>query len=464
MSGTIILKNSSVAGKIPLASDLQVGEVAVNTSDGKLFTKHTDNTIKTINKLALVPDGGTGLTTLPTGYIPYGNGTGALSSSANLFTDGTNVGIGTSSPAAKLDLGTGSGRKLNVYNDNTNAIIGFGIDIAGGPYELSCYAGGNGTSAGMFTWSAYNRTANIYAERMRIDSSGNVGIGTSSPASKLHVIGNVIAAQTFGNGYAAGLQTTTPGGANSLNSGISFRSTFASSGIADYIPRRSADIWSGFNVGNWGTEYLAFGVGIQAINDTGAQTTERMRIDGSGNVGIGTTSPTGKLVVVSGDDTTDTSFAKQQLTVVGANQTLASGLGNLQIVTNDAFSADFGGSLSIGGRYGTLDARSVMWAGIKGAKENNTSGSLLGYLAFSTSLVERMRIDSSGNVGIGTSAPNASAILDAQSTTKGVRFPNMTTTQKTAVATPAAGLVVFDTTLAKLCVYSGAAWQTITSI
>jgi hypothetical protein len=40
----------------------------------------------------------------------------------------------------------------------------------------------------------------------------------------------------------------------------------------------------------------------------------------------------------------------------------------------------------------------------------------------------------------------------------------MTTTQKTAVATPAAGLVVFDTTLAKLCVYSGAAWETITSV
>jgi hypothetical protein len=69
-----------------------------------------------------------------------------------------------------------------------------------------------------------------------------------------------------------------------------------------------------------------------------------------------------------------------------------------------------------------------------------------------------------GNVGIGTSSPNASAILDAQSTTKGVRMPNMTTTQKNAIASPAAGLIVFDTTLAKLCVYSGAAWETITSV
>ena len=67
-------------------------------------------------------------------------------------------------------------------------------------------------------------------------------------------------------------------------------------------------------------------------------------------------------------------------------------------------------------------------------------------------------------VGIGTDSPSASAILDAQSTTQGVRMPNMTTTQKNAIASPAAGLMVFDTTLSKLCVYSGAAWETITSL
>ena len=39
----------------------------------------------------------------------------------------------------------------------------------------------------------------------------------------------------------------------------------------------------------------------------------------------------------------------------------------------------------------------------------------------------------------------------------------VTTAQKNAIPTPPAGLIVFDTTLAKLCVYSGAAWETITS-
>jgi hypothetical protein len=66
-------------------------------------------------------------------------------------------------------------------------------------------------------------------------------------------------------------------------------------------------------------------------------------------------------------------------------------------------------------------------------------------------------------VGVGTSIL-ASAALQVDSTTKGFLPPRMTTTEKNAIATPASGLVVYDSTLNKLAVYTGSAWETVTSI
>lgn len=71
--------------------------------------------------------------------------------------------------------------------------------------------------------------------------------------------------------------------------------------------------------------------------------------------------------------------------------------------------------------------------------------------------------NTSGAMIVNSSTPNASAILQADSTTQGFLPPRMTTAQKNAIATPAAGLVVYDTDLNKLCVYT-TAWQTITSV
>jgi hypothetical protein len=67
--------------------------------------------------------------------------------------------------------------------------------------------------------------------------------------------------------------------------------------------------------------------------------------------------------------------------------------------------------------------------------------------------------------GIALSAdPVASAQFQIDSTTSGFLPPRMTTTQKNAISSPAQGLMLFDTTLSKLCVYSGSAWETITSV
>ena len=81
----------------------------------------------------------------------------------------------------------------------------------------------------------------------------------------------------------------------------------------------------------------------------------------------------------------------------------------------------------------------------------------------SGSVTDLVTLTSAGRLGVGTVSPASGSLLDVQSTSAGIRFPNMTTVQKTAI-TPSAGTVVFDTTLAKLCVYSGSAWQTITSV
>jgi hypothetical protein len=70
---------------------------------------------------------------------------------------------------------------------------------------------------------------------------------------------------------------------------------------------------------------------------------------------------------------------------------------------------------------------------------------------------------SSGNLCIGTVTDVASAKLQVASTTQGFLPPRMTTTQKNAISSPAAGLMIYDTTLNKLCVFT-TAWETITSV
>jgi hypothetical protein len=64
----------------------------------------------------------------------------------------------------------------------------------------------------------------------------------------------------------------------------------------------------------------------------------------------------------------------------------------------------------------------------------------------------------------GTFTDITSARLAVNSTTQGFLPPRMTTTQKNAIASPAVGLVVYDTTLNKLCVRGASAWETITSV
>lgn len=255
-----------------------------------------------------------------------------------------------------------------------------------------------------------------------IDATNNtVGIGTSSPANTFVVGGSSPQIQVSGSGTSTDFR---------------INAAYGSAAVAA--------------VGTVGAHPMFF-----FTNNA-----ERMRIDSSGNVGIGTSSPASKLSVTNAFSHFD--FGGDRISGNARNFTLVrqgTGLGNQSALS----SVIFGGS-----HDGTTFNPAVSINAFAAGGFSSTSSP--GYLTFNTTAVgsisptERLRIDSSGNLGIGTSSPNASAILDVQSTTKGVRMPNMTTTQKNAIASPAAGLMVFDTTLAKLCVYSGSAWQTITSI
>ena len=87
---------------------------------------------------------------------------------------------------------------------------------------------------------------------------------------------------------------------------------------------------------------------------------------------------------------------------------------------------------------------------------NTTSG------IYGNIIISHNGTSKTGNILIGTSTNVASAIVNVESTTQGLLFPRMSTTEKLAIVTPTAGLVIFDTTLNKLCVYT-TAWETITS-
>ena len=322
-----------------------------------------------------------------------------------------NVGIGTASPAVKLDFGnTTNGTQIVNLRKNNNSIAGLGVNA-----EYGVRIAGPSDAAAPVSFGEISISdGTTFSEFMRIDSSGIVGIGNTSPSSwatKLTV-----------QGTTAILGNTTLSGANPTFQGslriIENPTTIASTGGVEFLT-------SAFGAGyGWKMTSLdSSGVQLTfATRQNSASWTEVMRIDSSGNVGIGTSSGSARLNVNGG---TSTSQIRWEVNNAAFTQ---------EVSTNAAANAYV---------YKSNDASYHVW------KLSNS---------------ESMRLDSSGNLGIGTASPNASAILDAQSTTKGVRMPNMTTTQKNAISSPAAGLMVFDTTLAKLCVYSGSAWQTITSI
>jgi hypothetical protein len=261
-----------------------------------------------------------------------------------LVVDATNnrVGIGTSSPDYTLDLGgatpvirIGDAGSIQPTLTRNNSTGGLTYNTTGQSITSLIEFKDNG------------------AERMRIDASGLVGIGTDSPASY----------------YAAPLVVATSG----VQGGITIANTTANKqGMLAFADGTAgSDRYSGYIDYNHSSNAMSFGTNGGS---------EKMRIDASGNVGIGTTSPStfnqylGNKKLVIGDGTT-----RSGVTIYSSNG-----------------ASDFGALTFADGVTGTEQYRGAVHY-----QHDNDS------MKFLTAATERLRIDSGGDVKLITADDTA---------------------------------------------------------
>jgi hypothetical protein len=240
-----------------------------------------------------------------------------------------------------------------------------------------------------------------------VDTSGNVGIGTTSPYTKLDVSG------------AAGLKVYYAGGTDGNSAGSIVLGDGARSG--NYVGLYRGISISGGAASNALTlgayDYIGFNVSAAVL---GSQT-ERMRINSSGNVGIGTTSPGGKLEAV-GSSTVLPMVATFSGGDLGATNAI-----NKVLQLQDYTYASSGGSTTSILSWTDSQGSQNAYIGVLHNAYANANGTLIfANTKSGTFATESMRIDSSGNVGIGTASPSS----------------------KLHVASSVASIAVIETTLA----------------
>jgi hypothetical protein len=272
----------------------------------------------------------------------------------NLYVNG-NVGIGTTSPAAKLHT-VGSGIVNIVQSSDTVSYTQYyNTSTGNGSTSDGLTVGLNGIDAYVFSREAGNLIlGTLDTERVRITSAGNVGIGTTSP------VGN--------------LEISTPSGDTIFRSVVAAGGTASSNDLAikqDFISGVAANyLWSNSNY----TLGVGRNGGTMPTTEAEATALSSFVVANTGNVGIGTTTPSSGF----GGTIANVKLALRNGTV-GAN-------GGTSVIL-------IGGDNN---HYSSITA------------EHTGGGDT--YLSFGTSTgavnpSEKMRITSGGNVGIGTTSP-----------------------------------------------------------
>ena len=383
------------------------------------------------------------------------------------------LGIGTSSPSTYsgalvvADGSAGGTTHVTVTNNNVNQFVKLGVS---GDLAQIGYDDGDGIAFGQF---ANSTGTSFSSEAMRIDSSGNVGIGTSSIDGNSNVqiqndSGNALLRLRSGTSSLSGVDFGDSGDIDiggirysnasnymqfNVNASERMRITSAGNvGIGTTSPIRALDVRGGTtdivanfessdsgayialqdNATSSDTSVLVGAVGNALRIDTGD--TESLRIDSSGNVGIGTSSPASKAhIKVAGSSGTnvlslENDSNKFDFRLSGSDLLIRDGASD-RVVLNSSGNVGIGtsnpdGILDIKGNFETQKA--LVFTNTQGTgqtsyiRSHGLNGEALslyhggnrmqrwesdGTIKFESSGSERMRIDSSGNVGIGTSSP-----------------------------------------------------------
>ncbi len=299
-------------------------------------------------------------------------------------TDGTiNIVTGTTATSSFSTLSAGV---LNVSSTTATSTLADGINLSGGCFAVNgtCVGGGSGT-AGQFPYYAANGTTLTATSSIFLASSGNVGIGTTSPASKLTVV------TSNSNDVNLTLDSTASNSGayinfNSRLGGVLKQSQIFSDWNGGMVIQPTTGALSVNTISNtYGNNFTVNG---NAVIGTGSYLTTAAPSGGllvGGNVGIGTTTPDQPLVV---------------------NGTIKSILNTSAPALNVA-------SLVALGASGITGAENWALRGVyqypNGVNNNSAGGDLYLIASLNGNTILGTKTDGTalGNVGIGTTSPTA---------------------------------------------------------